>query len=61
MEYSLVAYNELTGNIIYQGEPLKDTKANMRFLNKLYDDYETTANVRCKFKEHADKPQGIIL
>tara|TARA_R110002072_G_scaffold60809_2_gene153880 strand:+ start:30 stop:206 length:177 start_codon:yes stop_codon:yes gene_type:complete len=54
MEYSLVAYNELTGNIIFQGEPLRDTKENMRHLNKLYDDFETAANISCKFIEHGD-------
>ena len=54
MEYSLVAYSELTGNIIFQSEMYADTKENMRHLNKLYDDFETAANISCKFREHGD-------
>lgn len=54
MEYSLVAYNELTGNIIFQSEIYSDTKENMRHLNKLYYDFETASNISCKFKEHSE-------
>ena len=55
MNYSVVAYNELTGNIIFQSEIYADTKENMRHLNKLYEDFfETTANVSCKFREHGE-------
>ena len=54
MEYSLVAYNELTGNNIFQSEIYADTKENMRHLNKLYEDFETTANISCKFREHGE-------
>jgi len=54
MNYSIVAYNELTGNNIFQSEIYADTKENMRHLNKLYEDFETAANISCKFREHGE-------
>jgi len=54
MNYSIVAYNELTGNNIFQSEIYADTKENMRHLNKLYEDFETATNISCKFREHGE-------
>jgi len=52
MKYSLVVYNELTGNTIFQSEVYKDTKSNMDFLSRLYDDYIQDTHKVCKFREH---------
>lgn len=55
MNYSLVAYNALTSNIIFKSNIYSDTKENMKHLHKLYDDFEASENIFCKFKEHGEK------
>tara|TARA_B110000444_G_C18536902_1_gene453864 strand:- start:260 stop:430 length:171 start_codon:yes stop_codon:yes gene_type:complete len=55
MKYSLIAYNALTSNVIFKSEIYSDTKENMKHLNKLYDDFETSDNVFCRFKKHGAK------
>jgi len=52
MKYSLTVYNELTGNTIFQSEIYNDTKLNMDYLSRLYDDYDQDTDKVVKFREH---------